>query len=93
MALGFLRRRPVRGPSLGPEKRDQRPIQHRKLLAATAEMGVHRGADVVGTAEVDHGQGLQEGQHPSRSRIKAQSAKDATEMQPVAGQDDAGVRH
>ncbi len=92
-ALGGVRRRPIGGAGVSPKKRNQGPVQHRELFAATAEMGMDGGPHVIGTAQIDDGQRLQEGQHSSRTRIEAQATQDLTEMQPVPGKDDAGLRH
>ena len=77
----------------GAEERGQYPIQDGQLVAPAAEMRVDRRPQVVRTSQVDHGQGRQEGQHADRAGIETKTAKDPSEVQPVSGQDGAGVRH
>ncbi len=69
----------------GAKKCGQRPIEDGQLVAPAGEVDVHGRPKIVGTAQVDHGQGGEKRQHPRGTRVETQAAEDPTEMQPVAG--------
>jgi hypothetical protein len=78
---------------IGPKKGGERPIKDGQFLAPPGEVDVNRRSYVIGTAQIDDGQGGEKRQHPRRSSIETQAPQDPTEVQPVAGQDRAAVRH
>ena len=78
---------------VGPKEGGQGPIQDLQLVAAPSEVDVNRRSHIVRTAQVDHGQGGEERQHPRGAGVETEATKDSTEMQPVACEDRARVRH
>ena len=75
------------------KKGSQGPIQDLQLVAPPSEVDVNRRSHIVRTAQVDHGQGGEERQHPRRAGVETEATKDSTEMQPIVGENRPRVRH
>jgi hypothetical protein len=78
---------------VGLKEGAQRPVQDLQLVPPPGEVDMNRRSDIVRTAQVDHGQSREEREHPRRAGVETEAPKDPTEMQPVAGEDRARVRH
>ena len=94
--LGGRRRGRGRQLPLGrvaSKKGGQRAIEDGQFVAPTREVNMKRRPQIVGPAQVDRGQGREERQHARRPGVEPQCTQNPAEMQPVAGQDRAGVRH